>query len=245
MRKSLDAKLDRIASDPSCNDFILADAKDADMAYGIAAPGIKRGDGAEPTRYRNIQEFRTQIRQIVRQQLVDIMLMSVSTSDVIAVRERFFDDSPVTPAIRANDTTDIWLAGGQAAYGRQPSLPFRSALLHEAMGTESSRPLTLRQPPVKLGLYSITLNNDAALDRATLAAYREFREEARQYDFRHFLEVFPPNAAGDNMPADVPRFVNDSIARLLAGSGAATRPRFLKIPYFGPAALEQLVSYDS
>jgi hypothetical protein len=44
---------------------------------------------------------------------------------------------------------------------------------------------------------------------------------------------------------DVPRFVNDSIGRLLAGAGASTRPILLKIPYFGPAALEQLVSYDS
>jgi hypothetical protein len=38
--------------------------------------------------------------------------------------------------------------------------------------------------------------------------------------------------------------VNDSIARLLAGAGLSTRPVFLKIPYFGPEALEQLVSYD-
>ncbi len=235
MPKSLDAKLERIASDPSCPDFILADAKDADMAYGVAAPGVTRVQGAERPRYRSIQAFRDEIRQIVEQQLVDIMLMSVSTSDVVAVHERLFDDSPVTPAIRANDTTDIWLAGGQAAYGRQPSLPFRTALLGE---------LSQFGSPVKLGLYSITLNNDAALDRATLAAYREFREEARQSDFRHFLEVFPPNAPVEPV-ADVARFVNDSIVRLLAGIGAATRPLFLKIPYFGPAALEQLVAYDS
>jgi len=260
MRKSLDAKLDRIADDPSCSDFILADAKDADMAFGIAAPGHvaaslrdadaslgetrPRAGGGEGTRYRSLQDYRDQIREIVRQQLVDIMLMSVSTSGVVAVRERLFDDSSVTPAIRANDTTDIWLAGGQAAYGRQPSLPFRTVLLDEAMETDTNRPFTLRQPPVKLGLYSVTFNNDAALDRATLAAYREFREEAREFDFRHFLEVFPPNAPVQPV-ADIPRFVNDSIARLLAGIGAATRPIFLKIPYFGPAAMEQLVSYDS
>jgi hypothetical protein len=44
---------------------------------------------------------------------------------------------------------------------------------------------------------------------------------------------------------DVPRFVNDSIGRLLAGIGSSSRPLFLKMPYFGPAAMEQLVSYDS
>ena len=38
-QKSLDVKLSRILADSSCSDFILADAKDADMAYGIASPG--------------------------------------------------------------------------------------------------------------------------------------------------------------------------------------------------------------
>ena len=101
-----------------------------------------------------------------------------------------------------------------------------------------------RQPPVDLGLYSITFNNDTRLDRDTLQAYRDFRIEAREIGFRHFLEVFVPNAPVQPVE-DVPRFVNDSIARLLAGIGSNSRPLFLKMPYFGPAAMEQLVSYDS
>jgi hypothetical protein len=243
MQKSLDIKLARIAADPSCGDFILADAKDADMAFGISAFGSKYNSAGEREGYRNSQEFRDQIRAIVAQKLVDIMLMSVSTSDVVAVRERLFDKSPVTPAIRANDTTDIWLAGSKAAYGNHPSLPFRTALLDEATEGNPIRQLELKELPVDLGLYSITLNNDALLDRATLQAYRDFREEARS-SFRHFLEVFAPNAPANPID-DVPRFVNDSIVRLLAGVGSRTRPLFLKIPYFGPAALEQLVNYDS
>ena len=59
----------------------------------------------------------------------------------------------------------------------------------------------------------------------------------------HFLEVFAPNAPVREIP-DVPRFVNDSIARTLGGVTRAGRPLFLKMPYFGPAAMEQLVSYD-
>jgi hypothetical protein len=39
VQKSLDQKIARILADPSCKDFILADATDADMAFGIAAPG--------------------------------------------------------------------------------------------------------------------------------------------------------------------------------------------------------------
>lgn len=240
MIKSLDTKLARIAVDPSCGDFILADAKDADMAYGISAPGNLYNAQGEQIGYRSSQEFQDQIRQIVDQKLVDIMLMSVGTSDLLATRERLFENSPITPAIRANDTTDIWLAGSKAAYGNQPSLPFRTAILKEAAGTLG----TGETPSVDLGLYSCTFNNDATLDRNTLQAYRDFRQEAFDINFRHFLEVFVPNAPMSKV-TDVPRYVNDSIARMLGGVGSRTRPLFLKMPYFGPEALEQLVGYDS
>jgi hypothetical protein len=240
MQKTLDIKLARIAADPSCGDFILADAKDADMAFGISAFGSKYNESAELVGYRNAQEFREQIRQVVEQKLVDIMLMSVGTSDVLAGQERLFETSTITPAIRANDTTDIWLAGGKAAYGEQPSLPFRTAILKEAQGASGKH----HKPHVDLGLYSCTFNNDATLDRDTLQSYRDFRHEAHDIGFRHFLEIFVPNAPVKPVE-NVPRFVNDSIARLLAGIGSSTRPLFLKMPYFGPAAMEQLVNYDS
>ena len=38
--------------------------------------------------------------------------------------------------------------------------------------------------------------------------------------------------------------MNDHIIRCLAGVTKRGRPLFLKIPYHGPAALEELVSYD-
>jgi hypothetical protein len=244
MQKSLDTKLARIHADSSCHDFILADAKDADMAYGVSAPGLRQDTQSSKQRFRSVQQYRDNIRELVEQGLIDIMLMSVSSSDLLAVRERLFDKSPVTPAVRANDTTDIWLAGGQADYGNQPSLPFRTAILDEVMDLGSAPVFGLNHMNVNLGLYSITFNNDTTLDRASLQAYRQFRDEAREKDFRHFLEVFVPNAPVKPVE-DIPRFVNDSIVRTLAGAGMSTRPLFLKIPYFGPAALEQLVSYDS
>ena len=37
--KSLDAKLAEIKANPSSKAFIIADAKDADMAFGVRAPG--------------------------------------------------------------------------------------------------------------------------------------------------------------------------------------------------------------
>ena len=39
--------------------------------------------------------------------------------------------------------------------------------------------------------------------------------------------------------------MNDHIVRLLAGVPSASRPLFLKIPYLGPAAMEELCAYDS
>jgi hypothetical protein len=123
-------------------------------------------------------------------------------------------------------------------------MPFRTAIIDEAIGANANGLIAPGQPQVNLGLYSVTLNNDVAADHATLCAYRTFREEAWRKGFRHFLEVFAPNAPV-NPIKDVARFVNDSIVRLLAGAGVATRPLFLKIPYFGPAAMDQLASYDS
>ena len=245
MQKTLDAKLARIRSPAATRDFILADAKDADMAYGLSAPGRSPEHHAGEARFKSLDDYRQQIREIVQQGIVDIMLMSVSTSDVLTIQERLFDRSTITPAIRANDTTDIWLAAGSGRYSSQPAQPFRTARLDHAMCGHEDCADDERRVGANLGLYSITLNNDVQLDRPTLQAYREFRSEAEKKGFRHFLEVFAPNACGTHCPEDVPRFVNDSIARTLAGVPAAARPIFLKIPYFGPAAMEALVAYDS
>jgi hypothetical protein len=109
MPKSLDQKLANIHANPSgARDFILADAKDADMATGLAATGKDAVTG----RPRSLAEYRDQMREIVKQGLVDIMLMSASTMDQLAIKERLFENSHITPAVRANDTTDIHLPAG-------------------------------------------------------------------------------------------------------------------------------------
>src|SRR3954464_6429770 len=154
--KSLDVKLRRIHADPlRAKDFILADAKDADMALAIGAPGRSPEAHAGEVRHRTLAEYRDAIRQIVRQGLVDIMLMSASTSEVLTIHERLFDGSPVTPAARANDTTDIHILRG-SKYSLQPSLPFRTPTLdHIQCGHLDCKPEE-RPLGVNLGLYSIT-----------------------------------------------------------------------------------------
>ncbi len=244
MEKSLDRKLARILADSSAKDFIIADAKDADMAFGLAAPGRSPEYHGGEARFRTLEEYRQLMREIVHQGLVDIMLMSASTNEVLAIQERLFDSSHVTPAVRANDTTDIWLASGTGRYATQPSLPFRTATIDHIMCGKMECQPHERKLGADLGLYSVTFNNDTTLDRATLEAYRAFRLETEAKGFRYFLEVFDPNACGDYPPKDVGRFVNDHIVRALAGVTSRGRPLFLKIPYHGPAAMEALASYD-
>jgi hypothetical protein len=243
MDKSLDRKLAAIQADPACREFILADAKDADMALGIGAPGRSPEAHAGELRFRTLEEYREQMRLITRQGLVDIMLMSASSSYALTLRERLFDGSPVTPAVRANDTTDIHLARG-ASYASQPSRPFRTLSIDHAQCGHLDCLPEERALGANLGLYSVTFNNDLAHDYATLQRFHEFREEAERKGFRYFLEVFDPNVRGSLAPEVLPHYLNDMIARMLAGVAPAGRPLFLKIVYHGPAALEELVQYD-
>jgi hypothetical protein len=242
--KSLDHKVQRLHADPhGCKDFILADAKDADMALGIGAPGKSPEGHSGELRYRTLAGYREQIEQIVTQGLVDIMLMSASTSEVLTLHKRIFDNSPVTPAARANDTTDIHIyRGGKST--SQAALPFRTATLDHLQCGHSDCEPGERGRGVGLGLYSITFNNDSVLDRQALEEYKQFRIEAERKGFRHFLEVFDPNLPAAVDPAKLPGFINDAIVRTLAGVVGKGRPLFLKVVYHGPQAMEELVRYD-
>jgi hypothetical protein len=256
--KSLDTKLAAIKSNRGARDFIIADAKDADMAFGVRAPGPRRylaARGAHPARfspevwnreefgYRNLPEFLDIIREVVRQGVVDIMLMSAYVSEQLTIKEGLFRDSQVTPAARANDATDVW-AVRHGCYTTEPVQPFRSATIdHIQCGKIECEPGG-EIPGANLGLYSVTFVNHLEQDRDTLLAYKEFREEAERKKFRYFLEVFDPNTANGMAPAKLGEFINDQILRSLAGVTEAGRPLFLKIVYHGPRAMEELAQYD-
>ena len=228
--KSLDKKLKVIAAGKyTPAQFILADAKDPDMAFGAAATGAADYSNPESAQ-RSIPLFRDQIRAILKQKQMDVMLASVSNIEALAA-EGAFDKSDVTPAVRANDTTDIWLPRG-ANYAKEPSRPWRSANLAHA------------RKFCDLGLYSITFNNVLDRDYASIEAYARFRDDAVRNKFRHFLEVFNPNAPQNLDPAMMPFFVNDSIIRVLAGVARVERPAFLKMPFNGRKAMEELATHD-
>ncbi len=242
--KSLDLKLARIKANPSCREFIIADAKDADMAFGIGSPGKSPEHYAQEGKFRSLPEFHDCIRQMVRQGLIDIMLMSAHANDVLTIRERLFEHSHVTPAARANDTTDIHVIR-EGVYTSQPSRPFRSATIDHIQCGHIECEDHERSLGANLGLYSVTFNNDLALDIKTLEAYRCFRVEAEKKGFRHFLEVFDPNAPQKPIAPDkLGGYINDMIVRSLAGVPEAGRPVFLKMVYHGPRWMEELASYD-
>src|SRR6058998_2020096 len=111
--KSLDAKLAGVKANPSSRAFILADAKDADMALGVRAPGPRSYlslRGERPARfspelwtrdefgYRNLPEFLDIIREVVHQGVIDIMLMSAYVNDQLTIKDGLFSHSHVTPA---------------------------------------------------------------------------------------------------------------------------------------------------
>src|SRR5882724_150832 len=257
--KSLDTKLAEIKANPASRAFIIADAKDADMAFGVRAPGPRSylsARGERPARfspevcpraeygYRNLPEFLDIIREIVHQGLVDIMLMSAYVNEQLTIKEGLFRDSHVTPAARVNDATDVW-AVRHGCYTGEPAQPFRTASIDQIQcGKVECDRATNVFPGANLGLYSVTFVNDLEQDRETLLAFKAFREEAERKKFRYFLEVFDPNVDSGIAPEKLGEFINDNILRNLAGVPESGRPLFLKIAYHGPRAMEELAQYD-
>src|SRR6266436_588982 len=201
--RRLDRKLGAItAGRYTPDDFVIADAKDADMAFGLTSAGPAGGvGGAASGRYRTRGEFLDDMRALVAQGVLDIMLTSAANGERLA-RDGSLGD--MTLAVRGNDSTDIWNSRG-GRYPALPSRPFRTADLSAVRAF------------CDLVLYSMTFNNELDHDLATLEAYSRFRREPAALGIRHFLEVFNPNAPAGLAPDRVGAFVNASIIRALAG----------------------------
>jgi hypothetical protein len=230
----LDTKLAKIrAGNYAPGDFIIADAKDGDMSNPIPSAGPVRDADGNFVRFHTRREFLDIIADLVRQDELDIMLVSCSNLELLT-EAGVFKDSPVKPAFRANDTSDIWGARPNG-YGKLgASRPFRTPVLKDIAKAGLS----------DLGLYSVTFVNDLDADLRSLEAFAEFREDAAANGIKYFLEVFNPNI-DPGIPAEaIGHYVNDCLVRSLSGVLKEKRPQFLKYPYNGPKALDELVSYD-
>ena len=239
----MDQKLQNIlAGRYKRSDFIIADAKDSDAGAGTTSTGVDYS--VSPPRPRSRDEFLDQIDKIIKQDIVDIMLVSVSNLERLHERQAFAGTA-VKPAIRANVTTDCWGGIRHGRYTTVPSRPFRSVTISRAMtGTAQPSP----GAPITgtdLGLYSVTFVNDPELDARALEEFKLFREEAAVNNFKYFYEVFNPNIDIKMDHETIGEFLNDAILKSLAALTKAERPKFLKIPFNGPKALEELANFDS
>jgi len=229
------------------------------MAFGVRAPGPRSHlslRGERPARfspeiwsrsefgYRNLPEFLDLMREIVHQGTIDIMLMSAYVNEQLTIKDGLFRNSHVTAAARANDATDVW-AVRHGCYTSEAAQPFRTATIDQIQcGKIACDRSEADFPGANLGLYSVTFVNDLDQDRETLLAFKAFREEAERKKFHYFLEVFDPNVNRGIPPEKLGEFINDVIVRSLAGVPESGRPRFLKIVYHGPRAMEELAQYD-
>ena len=228
MQKNLDRKLETIRSgDYRPQDFIIADAKDGDMGGGITAFG-PANDGSGRSRSKPSQL--EAMREIVDTGMVDIMLMSASAAEAL-IRKGVFEESPVTPAVRLNDATDIW-GPRHAGYKSDPAQDFRSARIGRVAGL------------VDIGLFSITFSNDIESDTAFLRCFHRFLDDIAGTGLRYFLEVFNPQIDVGIDAAKLPEYFNDCVVRCMAGLTSADMPQFLKIPFNGPRAMDEICSYD-
>lgn len=223
---TLERKLAKIRSGRyQPTDFIIADAKDGDMAFGLLSPAP--GADGKP-RPRSV--YLNDIREMTGSGLIDVMLMSASSGELLT-HEGLFAGNGVTPAVRMNDTTDIWSARG-SCYRESHSMPFASADIDAV------------SPFCDLGLYSMTFYNHTEADLASLQAYRQFRHEIRPHKFNHFLEVFNPAFDVGIAAADLGDYINDMIIKALAGVTTIDAPLFLKIQFNGARAMRELAAYD-
>ena len=129
MNNSLEIKLEKIKKlNYKPKDFIIADAKDADMAMGIITPGPERDNRGKILKtYKKLNDYKKAMVSMSKSNLIDIMLMSASIGEEL-IKKKIFNNSKVTPAIRMNDTSDIWLMRNGNYRSTNPR-PFRSARL--------------------------------------------------------------------------------------------------------------------
>jgi len=159
--KSLNKKLNKIRTNSyKSTDFIIADAKDGEMGGGAQAPGPKKGKNSS---YKSYTAYLQAMREMVESRLVDVMLMSVYSAEIL-FHEGCFSKSPVTAAVRLNDTTDIWGLRG-SNYNSFPSKNVRTASLERV------------KEIADLGLYSITFSNNVEKDVASLQGLKDFQVE--------------------------------------------------------------------
>lgn len=234
-------------SDPQClyRSPILVFAGDALAAGGLRGLGRVQENGK--WRPRRQAEFIQLCRDLTQDGFIDGCLLTPADAEALAVDERMFANTPVTPMVRLNAETSIW-SPRYGEYRHRPAQPFTTVQVN-AQAPEAAYCTTLGDAlecHVRIGLYSITLNNDVEADRRTLLEYLNFaREVGNHPQFDHFLEVFLPNVQLPGLDYEKRgQYVADSIVRTMSYLKKHQRPRFIKTEYTGAATWKELCEFD-
>ncbi len=217
-------------------------AADALVAYGMT------GIGTEPSpkpHYRTRPEYLAMMREVMADGAIDGLLMTPADAEVLAFDEKLFDDSPVTPVVRMNAETHIW-SPRHGKYRQQYSRPFKTVLTAEAGRYCTEAMQCARDCKIKLGLYSVTLNNDAEADARTTGEFLDFAWECGNTpDFHYFLEVFLPNMQQPGMDSkEQGEYIADNIVRLMSYLRSHQRPAFIKTVYTSADTWRALCDFD-
>ena len=224
---------------------ILVFAGDALAAGGLRGLGkVQEGGKWRPRRQA---EFLQLCRDLTADGYIDGCLLTPADAETLAVEERLFQNTRVTPMVRLNAETSIW-SPRHGEYRRTPAQPFTTVKV-SAQAPEAAYCTTVGSAlecHVRIGLYSITLNNDVEADRRTLMEYLNFAREVGDHpQFDHFLEVFLPNI---NIPGlDYEKrgqYIADSIVRTMSYLKKHQRPRFIKTEYTGASTWKELCDFD-
>ncbi|MBV9470906.1 MAG: hypothetical protein JO316_19280 [Abitibacteriaceae bacterium] len=237
---------EKLSSPPGLHDApILVFAGDALAAGGLRGLGRVVENGRP--RPRRHPEFLQLCRDLSKDGFIDGCLLTPADAETLAVEERLFDALPVTPLVRLNAETSIW-SPRHGQYGRQAAQPFQTVTI-KAQAPEAAYCSTIGNAlecHVRMGLYSITLNNDVDADRRTLMAYLEFAREVGDHpQFEHFLEVFLPNMNLPGMDTEKRgQYVADSIVRTMSYLKKHQRPRFIKTEFTSATTWRELCDFD-
>jgi hypothetical protein len=231
------SRADSLATSP-----IFVFAGDAQAAGGLR--GLGSIGGPTTRRWRSRAEFLQLCRDLSRDGSIDGCLLTPADAEALAVGERFFDSCSVTPMVRANAETMIWNPR-HGAYNRSLSRPFQTVNVPDA-GFCRQQICAAQDFNIRLGLYSITLNNDTEADLRTQEAYLTFaREVGRTAGFDHFLEFFLPNLPQHGLSAEqMGEYVADNIVRTMSYLRQHERPLFIKTAYTTAAVWRELCAFD-
>jgi hypothetical protein len=224
---------------------ILVFAGDALAAGGLRGLGrVVENGRARPRRH---PEFLQLCRDLTSDGFIDGCLMTPADAETLAVEENLFASTPVTPMVRLNAETSIW-SPRHGQYRNQPAQPFTTVLVNPEAPEAAYCNLTgdSLECRVRIGLYSITLNNDVEADRRTLLTYLDFARAVGEHpQFDHFLEVFLPNTNLPGMDTEKRgQYVADSIVRTMSYLKKHERPRFIKTEYTSAATWKELCEFD-